>query len=783
MSAVAAVPGVIDEELQAELLPRVTLEDLEDAHAAETDPNRKEEFRNMINEREAAKTTQATPAEGQPQVPFSKEQLEAQRIEVENESIRNAPIGATPAPSWYPEVSNRTPGGIVDNLFGQTIDNMASQPAYTQYGGGPNNQSPLDMEEGLQKSEEIAKGNLDWPGATAGAYAGGRLGGMVGGVPGAVIGGVLGGMAGGYYGSELSDYLMGDVSDANSDQNWDNAVEGGLIDMGVYATGIVYKPLGRIMGLYDADLIRGANQFYREMAEDWVVPARGTPESKVATQGLLTNPKGGLPEEEAKNAGLTAYQAAGTSFTQFFEKWAQMSLSAGDKYVDRAIINAATIKDYISEMAYQAVDGVVVNSADLPAAYAGTMEAGRQANLSIYNNNMALIKRDIGKTSLRPYGLLRIFDDFETKFSVNVGTDLAPEAQKIINTYRDLYGSDRSKVMFDVESAINLNTTLNETISGLLDPMQLSSERKKAHAQLSELKRLVTTRITRMITAVDPEQAKLFTKTNTDFGTARSDMFPPITVPYLQAASKEDFAKVGRDFTTANASQVQAVYDTLDAAYTQIGIREGMESLLVSDNYYVAASSLLYSTPAQAKQALLQGWLQAKFLDLSGPFDATETKFSSMAKELEDPLQAATAKVVMGADYGKYKLVLNALSDMSQKSPAEAGMLALRGMEVSSFSAALVTPFTGSGLAMAGSTAYVAAMFGTPIILSKIISNPSAVNALLQGKKRLTNVKAGSVKVFSKAVQEIYQEVWDTLSEEDKEDVRKYYTDSTGVDK
>ena len=675
------------------------------------------------------------------------------------EQKRQEPISATPAPSWYPEFPDRAPGGIVDKLFGPTIEGMAAQPSATQYGGGDGTEEVFNEQTG-----KLIERNLDVPGSVGGAAIGTAIGAPFFPPLGGIAGGMIGGAIGGGAGVELSNYLREEGDEGEAKDTLTVVSENAAIDGALYTAGLYFKPLGKIMGLVDDEMVSGFKNFFKDSPAGWSPAAKGTNQSLEEAQGFLND-----ASDKTDVGGLTAYQAGATGVKAKVEALASVGFLSGQRYLNKALVNAAKLKDGMMELMYKTIDDVSVNSLDLPAGYKGALDAGKAANTEIFQEGLKAIKQKSGGIRVSKRGIVKIVTQFAKSKAENVGTDLSPEAQGVIDGVLELYDNPEAGAVFDVSSLLLLKTNLNQTMSGLLDPMFKTADRTKAYGQLVDLSKQLDTQITAILKAVDPESAEMFNKLNLDFSVGQANMYPPLTEKFVTAATKGDYAAVGVMFRDANASQVDALYKSLDEAYVKIGLMEEMGTYLLDGTYDKARRAFKYNSPEEAKQAFQQGYLQGKVGTLESVFEPES--YATLAKQLEDPWQAAQAKAVLGDDYPRWKLLVNTLHNMTRSAQGEQGVLVLRGAEALAGGQAVQGATSGDVGLMLKGLGSLGAILKIPVLLQHMTSSPAAIKALLTGKSRI-RVAGGSVRATGEIMEETFKAIWDTMTPEQQEEAR-----------
>lgn len=604
--------------------------------------------------------------------------------------------------------------------------------------------------------------NLDVPVGIAGAAAAGALGGAIFGPPGMIVGGIAGGMVGTFAGGTLSQYF-GDPDESALYL----ALEAGVIDTTVYLAASKFKKVGAALGLGKEGMAKIFPEWFKKNIDEMEPVGAGTPKSKVQSQDLLTDPA----KQGDVEGGLTAYQAGVTSgIRSFSEGVGQIGSWSKGMYDKRDAINANTIQENLKNLQYQAIDEVEVDSSYIGQAYEGILAEGRKAATYNYGVGLDTIKNHIGNEKVNPAGFVQIMDKFSAGKQELVGTALTPEAAGVIKKFTTLFESSPS---MDVKSLLLFKKNLSQDINAFLDPVHASTTRTAASQQLSELNGLLDRRIRAVLTRVDPESANNFNKLNLAFGTAQTAMLPKITNKFLRTANQESYDKVGSMMVKADANEIEALYNSMNASFLEVSLKDATESALVGSSYQPVGRTLIYKNQAEAKQALQQGWMKETFGDLQGTFDGSASKFTNLAKRLEGGDYSKRVKAVFGSDFGKFKVIVNAISDMSQQKLGAGGGLVIKGKELGAGQAlagAALSVGTGVVGGPIGAMATAALWFGAPKLISFMASNPKAITRLLAGKGESSKfMKAGNVRAADAALTKTLTEIIDMMSPEEKE--------------
>ena len=161
--------------------------------------------------------------------------------------------------------------------------------------------------------------------------------------------------------------------------------------------------------------------------------------------------------------------------------------------------------------------------------------------------------------------------------------------------------------------------------------------------------------------------------------------------------------------------------------------------------------------------------MQGKVGTLESVFEPES--YATLAKQLEDPWQAAQAKAVLGDDYPRWKLLVNTLHNMTRSAQGEQGVLVLRGAEALAGSQAVQGTVSGDAGLMLKGLASLGAILRVPVMLQHMTSSPAAIKALLTGKSKI-RAKGGSIRATGEIMEETFKAIWDTMTPEQQEEAR-----------
>jgi hypothetical protein len=641
---------------------------------------------------------------------------------------------------------------------GPILSELKGNPYAEQTPGG---QAGAVYEDAVPALGEMTVNNLDVPGGIGGAMAGSAMGAPFG-PPGMIAGSVIGGMIG-TAGGVVASNIFAD----NDNSALDEALEAGAIDTAMYVVASKFKKVGAALGLGKEAMQKMFPQWLAKNVDEMKPVGAGTPESVVQSNALLT--AADTPGE--KIGGLTAYQTGMAGATRLAgESLAQIGMWSRGMFDKRTAVNAETIQQYLEGMMYKTVNDVQVDGKHLGEAYEGIMKQGRDSAVANYGTGLNAIRDKVGDETVNPQGLIKLMDDFAKGKAEMVGTDLAPEAAAVIDNFTKVYGNVAE---MDVKSLLLFKKNLSTDIGGLLDPMLASTSRTKAANQLSDLNQQLNKRFSAILYRVDPESAQAFSLLNRTWGDAMDKMLPPITAKFLTSAEKQAYDRVGSMMVSADADEIAALYRSMDTAFAEVAARDAVDSQLVGSSYSPVADTLIYKNLDEAKQALQNGWMNKTFGELSeGTIDTTLTRFTSLAKRLEVDEYGNKVKAIFGDDYGKFKVIVNAIADMAGNRAGSAGALVLKGKEMGVLGGSVTALAGAAGGGVLPALGTAALWFGTPKMIGFMTSSPAAIKKLLAGKATANAfLRGGNVRAADEAITETLTAIIDMMSPKDKEEM------------
>ena len=152
-----------------------------------------------------------------------------------------------------------------------------------------------------------------------------------------------------------------------------------------------------------------------------------------------------------------------------------------------------------------------------------------------------------------------------------------------------------------------------------------------------------------------------------------------------------------------------------------------------------------------------------------------------LAKKLELPSEAEKYKYMLGADYPRFKQLMNAVLETSDSAAGDFGQLMLRSAEaggIRNIASQLGSVVVGGGMGVAAAGAVstgpvvlggVAALF-IPQVFAKIVTNPNYANRLLL----LTKSKAGDLGYLNTAAQLLVADVIDNITVSERDAMVEY---------
>lgn len=593
----------------------------------------------------------------------------------------------------------------------------------------------LEQQDKLEKDnpwyDDVAgwlEENLDVPAGIAAGIAGGMAGGSLGGPVGVVLGGIAGGALGTFAGSVASDVLTQqevDYMDA-----LDKTAMSIGVDLATLGVGKVFKPAYL---LAKSKLGFSPEEIIQEMVDITGKAAAGTPESLMATQRLL----------ETGGATLTPYQTGmATSLQETYQRLAEIGMGSREimsKNVDK--VNTVVQNEFQSLIAKSTAG--VLDSSSLGQGLSEVLTAGKSALSKQYANALDEVSTLVGKKQVSSAPLKQAFTRFiesnDRKFFNNLDDSTKKYVEELL---AQLDTVDKIPVTSLIEFEKKIASQVRQfgdINSGLYNEV--------AERQLGEFSSIYKDTVSNMIKSQDEAAAEIYRGAKTAYARGMQELLPDINKNVIKQANKENFTALGNVvLSNKNTDKISKLLSSVDAAYV-LAKKEG--------------KSMPFESAKEAKRALRSSYLMKEFPDVAeGSFNFE--KYSKLAAKLSDPTEAKRMKIIMGEDFPAYRQLLNVMEEASKKPETELGTLLLRSKEYAA--GAQVATATLGGFPMA------LAVFGAPIVMAKMSTNPQAVRRLLA----MSNMKYASKEKTNKHLQLIFSDVVNTMTEDEKNELKEY---------
>ena len=587
-----------------------------------------------------------------------------------------------------------------------------------------------------EDTADFLKANMELPAGIAGGIGGALTGAAVAGPVGMVVGGVLGGSGGSFGGSLASDALQGEELDY-ADAVKEAAISAGF-DVATLGLGKVLKPAyvaaKMKLGYSPAEVVE-------EVVKRQAGPA-GTKESLQATQEIL----------QKEGATLTPFQTGEASGSQIFAQriaeTGMFSRNVMEQNVE-AVNNAISksLEDIISKGFAGPLD-----SSTLGMTFSEVIGEGKKALGKQYEMGLSNVLEDVAGKAVSMKPLKAQLTSFVNRGDRQFFNTLDKDTQKYVNSL--VNGLDNvenvpASVLIDFEKKIKSQMRqFGDINSGVYNGT--------AERELGMLSNEIRNTVSSMLAKVSPEAAEKYSKLNKAYAKGMTGLLPEINSNFVKRANKDNFYSLGNMLIGGqNTDQIANMFKSIDKAYSLVG-KEG-------------AKTLPFATAKEAKQAVRSSYLAKVIPTLSSPAFNIED-YAKLSAKLNTPTEARRVSAILGEDYSTYKQLLNAMTEASKKPESELGTLLVRGKEFAAFSQAAAAGAGAASMTPAGALG-AAAVFGIPVFMAKMSTNPKAVNKLLA----LSKTPFTSAEKASKHLQLIVGDVVNAMDEEEKSQFDRYY--------
>lgn len=577
---------------------------------------------------------------------------------------------------------------------------------------------------------DYLKENLDLPGGIGGALAGAAAGSAVP-VVGTIAGGIIGGALGTGLGSAASDVLEDGEVDA---LDVAGSVAGSVaIDLATLGLGKVISPIAKSLGMTPQSLLNASKKKGLQLADELLDINKvegGTLDSIRITQQFL----------ESEGGSLSAVQTGQSGFWRSLgEGIGNIGILSGRTARARVAQNNKIILDSVDELT--ARSGATPQTAEaIGEELFGIIESGKQAATKIYGEGLDSIVKQTGDRRINIGQIKGALTAFKKKYDSPLGSSLTKSVEKQADQLiMDLTNSPEVATLLNKnvkEATVGQLIDFQKRVGNLIDEAMPNSAGANPVAvrQLTELSQMIKGGVYRSLRNHSPEVAKTYKTMNKVYSNTTKNLLPKINKNFANAAKNGDYHALGNMLlTNKNNSKIKAMIDSVDTAYEQLA-KAGIKPQGVA------------KTAEAAKKKIKEGYMQNVFKTLT--VDADPTKFVKFARDAMHPENAQKSLTILGKeDFGRYKLLMNAIVDSSKGAEDTMFGLAFRQRETAGVSGLLGAGGVGAAFSAAPQ---LAAILLIPEFLGRVSTSPKAVNKLLslnQNITKFTDPKALAIAV------------------------------------
>ena len=593
----------------------------------------------------------------------------------------------------------------------------------------------------------FVKGNMDIPLGMSTAIAGAKVGAEMKSPLAAFVLGTAGGAVGTFGGSLISDELTEEELDFNT------AVEESLIGMGIDITTFGFgRPIKAAWLAGRKALGFGPAEIAEELVTSSTkVAEAGTPESLRQTQKLL----------EGQGATLTRYQTGNASALEVFgEKIGEAGLVSGKEHSENMVkVNVAaqnTINDIFGSVDIR----TGASPSELGEGIADVISAGKKAMSQVYGDGLDKISSDLTNNIVNTTGINKKLNEFlakntEETFGIVKGKPVTKGVTVLDDAARDFI-QGQLKGAFELgnmsaQSLLRIDKLITQQIGKFGDKAG-GVYNTVADGQLREMQNVLKTAMIDTLKQADPDAADAYRLLKETYKEGTANLLPVINKNTIRQADAGNYDTLGKLLTTQdNVSKISAMMRSIDESYAQLGKVKGLPS------------DIPYATAKEAKMAIKQSFLK-NLMPLSGGADFDIKAYEQLATRFSTPAGNKRLSVILGEDYASVKQLFNLFQEASKKPEGNVGTLFLRSKEYGAGAGILGTMAGGPVMGVSAA----AAVFATPVFLSRMATNKKAVNKLLAFDKM--NFKSEILK--DKALHFIISDVLDGLTSEEQAKMR-----------
>jgi len=590
--------------------------------------------------------------------------------------------------------------------------------------------------------------NMDIPLGMSMGLAGAKIGARTGNPYIAAGAGISLAALGTFGGSLLSDDMT------NEELDFNKAIEDSLMSVGF---DIVTMGLGRPIKASWVSARKALGFSPEEIAKEIVTSSKkaaeaGSIESLKQTQKILE--KGG--------ASLSRYQTGNASALEVFgEKIGEAGLVSGKEHTENLFKVNAAAQSAINDI-FGSVDiRTGASPAELGSGLFDVITAGKTAMSQVYGDGLDEIMSTVSNKVVNTKGISKQLNDFVKKRTAQsfgqVDGELVTKSTALLDKDARRFISGQLSGAFELGnmSATNLlkiDKLITQQLTKFGDKAS-GSYNTVADRQLREMQDVLKKSLIDTLKQADPKAAEAYRLLKQTYKEGNASLFPVINKNVIKNADVGNYDALGNLLTKQdNVSKIATMMSSIDEAYLQLSKIKGLPS------------EIPYATAKEAKQAIRQSFLK-NLMPLSGGADFNIKAYDQLATQFSTPAGNKRLSVILGEDYKPVKQLFNLFQEASKRPEGNFGTLFLRGKEFATAGAAVAGTASGGPVVGVGAAA---AVLMTPVFLSRMATNPKAVNKLLAFDK--ATFKSEAFK--ENALHLIISDVLDGLSSEEQAKMR-----------
>jgi len=589
-------------------------------------------------------------------------------------------------------------------------------------------------------------------GAVAGAKAGSAFG------PIGTFVGTVGGGAIGTFGGEIAEDAL-NQEDFDFARATEEALLSAGIDVGTLGVGKLLSPLKpaffSIRNKLGFEPKEAAEEILNRVAQEG--GRAGSPESIAATQLMLSS--GGASLTPAQTGSASNLQVLG-------DRIARTGIFSQNVINKNLLEQSRIINERMGDLFSRAVSGGEgLGPENIGRVFFEGIQEGKLALGDAYQRGLTEISKTYGQATVPKTPILREAEQFlkDNEFAGGTASELNDQSLKFVQDFvSKLEAAPNSLTVSDLfKYEKKLQLRINE-----LSDSRSAGFNSEASAQLSQLASRVRDRTTEVFGNVNPDLKNKFQSLKNQYSNGINQIIPKINKTMIDnASSKGAFYAIGDTLTsTGDKNQIDAFFSSIDRAYSEAA-KEGRD--------------LPFKSAEEVKDIVREGYVAKQFPGLGPDFDLR--KYSKKAEFFETPANEEQARAILGEKYEPFKQLVNAMAEASVTPNSNLGELVARTKEYAAFSDLATGKVVSGGLqGTAAGAASVgvgglsgAAAAGTillaPVFLAKVATNKQNVNKIIAFNKK----SFGSREALQTAATNLVADVFKTLSEEDKKEIRQ----------